>query len=348
MGLGQASNIASLPLDYFRKKKPRRSKTVAETLAEWKEHGSLGDDKGKPACRVPAKGSKKGCMKGKGGPENSQCNYRGVRQRTWGKWVAEIREPKKGNRLWLGTFPTALEAALAYDEAARTLYGACARLNLPNCSSSSVLTSSSSDSTMKQEATEEPLIDSNRLLSAGPPKDSLKQEDMEEPPIDGNRLLSPYRAGPSEGSMKQPAMEEPLIGLLSPYGAGPSKSSMNESMEEVTDINQDNGFTLHNLSADEIFDLEELLGDEMFDVEGLLGVLTSPYSAPLSNYDNVGHERHSDSISQFQKCDTKLFDNMHCEQEYYGADHGFDFLKPGREEDYNFGGILNLESDLRV
>ncbi|XP_059666802.1 dehydration-responsive element-binding protein 2C-like [Cornus florida] len=306
-----------------RKKKPRRSKTVAETLAEWKEHGSLDDDKGKAVCRVPAKGSKKGCMKGKGGPENSRCNYRGVRQRTWGKWVAEIREPKKGKRLWLGTFPTALEAALAYDEAARTLYGACARLNLPNCSSSSVLTSSSSDSTMKQEA-------------------------MEEPPIDGNRLLSPYRAGPSEGSMKQPAMEEPLIGLLSPYGAGPSKSSMNESMDEVTDINQDNGFTLHNLSADEMFDLEELLGDEMFDVEELLGVLTSPYSAPLSNYDNVGHERHSDSVYQLQKCDAKLFENMHCEQEYYGSDHGFDFLKPGREEDYNLGGLLNLESDLGV
>lgn len=70
-------------------------------------------------------------MRGKGGPENSNCEYRGVRQRTWGRWVAEIREPKKGCRLWLGTYDTSFDAALAYDEAARAMYGSYARVNLP-------------------------------------------------------------------------------------------------------------------------------------------------------------------------------------------------------------------------
>ncbi|KAK9165399.1 hypothetical protein Scep_000590 [Stephania cephalantha] len=76
--------------------------------------------------------SRRGCMRGKGGPENGKCTFRGVRQRTWGKWVAEIREPNRGARLWLGTFNTSTEAAMAYDDVARKLYGPSAKLNLPD------------------------------------------------------------------------------------------------------------------------------------------------------------------------------------------------------------------------
>ncbi|XP_030447073.1 dehydration-responsive element-binding protein 2D-like [Syzygium oleosum] len=82
--------------------------------------------------RKPAQASsRKGCMRGKGGPENASCTYKGVRQRTWGKWVAEIREPNHGARLWLGTFDTSLDAAVTYDAAARKLYGSEVKLNLP-------------------------------------------------------------------------------------------------------------------------------------------------------------------------------------------------------------------------
>lgn len=57
--------------------------------------------------------------------------YKGIRMRKWGKWVAEIREPNKRSRIWLGSYSTAMAAARAYDTAVFYLRGPSARVNFP-------------------------------------------------------------------------------------------------------------------------------------------------------------------------------------------------------------------------
>ncbi|GJP74421.1 hypothetical protein CLOP_g5004, partial [Closterium sp. NIES-67] len=59
--------------------------------------------------------------------------YKGVRQRKWGRWVSEIREPRRRSRIWLGSYSSAEEAARVYDMAARMLRGdATGGLNFPD------------------------------------------------------------------------------------------------------------------------------------------------------------------------------------------------------------------------
>jgi len=78
---------------------------------------AFSDDKARPESGV--------------GGKSAARPYKGVRMRSWGSWVSEVRAPGQKTRIWLGSHSTAEAAARAYDEAALGFRGSRAKLNFP-------------------------------------------------------------------------------------------------------------------------------------------------------------------------------------------------------------------------
>ncbi|KAL7606829.1 ethylene-responsive transcription factor ERF008 [Lactuca sativa] len=151
---------------------------------------------------MEARGGGGPCNTSTGKKKTDQKSYKGIRMRKWGKWVAEIREPNKRSRIWLGSYSTPVAAARAYDTAVYYLRGPSARLNFPELLASDGLLGELSAASIRKKA-----IEVGARVDAETSCKSLHMSGTQEPTFELKPCSCGFREKPDLN--KEPEPEDP-------------------------------------------------------------------------------------------------------------------------------------------
>jgi len=195
--------------------------------------------------------------------------YRGTRCRS-GKWVSEIREPRKTKRIWLGTYPKAEMAAAAYDVAALALKGPDTTLNFPDSVLSYPIPASLSSTDIRAAAE---AAAQAKVMKVKPPDQPEKEK--QEPQENSSGFC--FEGSSSASTGMQPQQQQ-----------NPSSFGFEGTSSANSGLQQQQGYEY--IDEDELLNMPNLLDDMARGMQ-----VSPPRMTSFSNYSSDDHSpRNSD------------------------------------------------------